>query len=463
MKRFESHSISDLRRRSILAMRQRFSLKEDKAADSDIDQWVRSGVEMRGTNLWVLMFAILIASIGLNVNSTAVVIGAMLISPLMGPIMGIGYGVGISDFALIRTSLKNLGIATLLALLTSTLYFTISPLTTVQSELLARTTPSIWDVLIALFGGLAGIVATTRKEKSNAIPGVAIATALMPPLCTAGFGIATANLDFFLGAFYLFTINCVFIALASVITIRALHVSEKQFVNERTATRVHFYLGAVVMLTVIPSLFLAYRLVGEEIFKSRATQFVHDKLEFKQSHVVATNIDPGARRIEVTLIGDVVPQSTLAEVTGQLAAVGLSDTELKVFQTTGQQKIDVAALKSTLLGDLYKDSRLAIEKKDKTIAQLQTELAALKVDQFRFSEIPAELHTLYPQMSDVVLSEGPNWSDKNGWSSQKTVILNVRSSKPLSKADQSTIEHWLAVRLKTDSVKLLVEVQRPSR
>jgi uncharacterized hydrophobic protein (TIGR00271 family) len=460
MKLFDRQRIGDLSRRSVAALRKRFSLNEDKAANADIDQALRSGVEMRGTNLWVLMFAIFIASIGLNVNSTAVVIGAMLISPLMGPIMGIGYGVGVSDFALIRISLKNLGIATLLALLTSSVYFALSPLTTVQSELLARTTPSIWDVLIALFGGLAGIVATTRKEKSNAIPGVAIATALMPPLCTAGFGIATANLEFFLGAFYLFTINCVFIALASAITIRALHVPEKQFVNEGTATRVHFYLGGIVMLTVLPSLFLAYRLVEEEIFKSRATQFVHSELEFKQSHVVASNIDPAARRIEVTLIGEVVPQSTLAEVTGRLVAAGLSDTELKVFQTTGQQKIDVAALKSNLLGDLYKESRLAIEQKDKTIAQLQTELGSLKENQRRLSGAPAELQALYPQIQNVVLLEAPLWNEKTGWANKDSLILIVTLSKPLRKTDQARIEEWARVRLKSESVRLIVELRR---
>lgn len=459
MKLFEIQQLVALRVRAGAALRQRFSLREDKADDIAIDQSLRAGVEMRGTNLWVLMFAIFIASIGLNVNSTAVIIGAMLVSPLMGPIMGVGYGVGISDFKLIRTSLKNLGIATMIGLLTSTAYFAISPLTAVQSELLARTTPSIWDVLIALFGGLAGIVATTRKEKSNVIPGVAIATALMPPLCTAGFGLAIGNLDYFLGAFYLFTINSVFIALASAMVVKAFHVPQKQFVNERAAARVHFYLGAVVMLTVLPSLYLAYQLVGEEIFKSKATQFVHDKLEFKRSHVVTTNIDPGARRIEVTLIGDVVAQSTLAEVTSGLSAAGLAGTELKVFQT-GSQTIDVAALRSNLLGDLYKESRAAIEKKDKTIAQLQAENASLKDRQRQLSAIPEELHAMYPQIVNVALSEAPEWNDKAGWTSRNTVLLTVGSLKALSKTDQKKIEQWIGVRLKAESVRLVIQVHR---
>lgn len=210
------------------------SLKEDKADDDEIDQGIRNGINMRGSNLWVLMFAIFIAAIGLNVNSTAVVIGAMLISPLMGPIMGIGYGVGIYDFPLIRAALKNLTVAAVASLLTSTVYFALSPLTQAQTELLARTTPTIWDVLIALFGGLAGIVGATRREKTNVIPGVAIATALMPPLCTAGYGIANGNWAYFGGAFYLFTINCVFIALSSAVVVRAFHVKQKLFVDEKT-------------------------------------------------------------------------------------------------------------------------------------------------------------------------------------------------------------------------------------
>ena len=211
---------------------------------------IRGMVEFKGTNLWVLMFAIIIASIGLNVNSTAVIIGAMLISPLMGPIMGIGYGVGINDFELIKRSIRNIGLAVLISLISATLYFLISPLSEARSELLARTTPTLWDVLIALFGGFAGILATTRKEKSNVIPGVAIATALMPPLCTAGYGLATGHLSYFFGAFYLFFINMVFIALATVIFVGYLKPPHKQFVDAAVERRVRNYIVALVLITV---------------------------------------------------------------------------------------------------------------------------------------------------------------------------------------------------------------------
>jgi len=196
---------------------QLFSLKPETDHDGTIQQ-VRSDAEFRSGNIWALVFAILIASVGLNVNSTAVIIGAMLISPLMGPIMGAGFGLATNDFTLLRRSLRNLLLATTVALVTSTLYFWISPLADAQSELLARTRPTLYDVLIALFGGGAGVVAVSRKGyKGNVVPGVAIATALMPPLCTAGFGIAQGNVWFFLGALHLYLINALFICLSTLV------------------------------------------------------------------------------------------------------------------------------------------------------------------------------------------------------------------------------------------------------
>ena len=224
----------------------RFDLRHDQANSAEIDYTFRSGVEFRGTNLWVLIFAILVASIGLNVNSTAVVIGAMLISPLMGPIMALGYGAGINDSALMKKSIFNLGLAAVLSLIASTLYFLISPLSQAHSELLARTTPTIWDVLIALFGGLAGVIGVTRKVKSNLIPGVAIATALMPPLCTAGYGLAVGNWQFFIGAFYLFTINCVFIAIATLMMIRLMGLPSVKILEDKNLLKRRTIIGFII-------------------------------------------------------------------------------------------------------------------------------------------------------------------------------------------------------------------------
>jgi uncharacterized hydrophobic protein (TIGR00271 family) len=212
-------------------LRYRLNISEDKADNQEIIQTILKGVVFKGVNLWTLIFAIIIASIGLDVNSTAVIIGAMLISPLMGPIMGIGLGAGIGNLALVKKAGKNLLLASGIALLTSTTYFVLSPIHLAQSELLARTSPTIWDVLIAFVGGTAGIVASTRKQFNNIIPGVAIATALMPPLCTAGFGLANLEWPYFFGALYLYLINSVFISIATFLAVRIMKINPTDGLN----------------------------------------------------------------------------------------------------------------------------------------------------------------------------------------------------------------------------------------
>lgn len=218
-------------------LKEYLDLRKDKDNELATVESIRKGVEFKGANLWILIFAIFMASLGLNVNSTAVIIGAMLISPLMGPIMGIGLSVGLNDFELMKRSLKSFLVTTAFSVATSTFFFLISPVAEGQSELLARTSPTIYDVLIALFGGLAGVVAISTKEKGNVIPGVAIATALMPPLCTAGYGLAIGNLVYFLGAFYLYFINSVFISLATFLGVRVMHFQHKVFIDKNREKR----------------------------------------------------------------------------------------------------------------------------------------------------------------------------------------------------------------------------------
>lgn len=291
------------------AMGDRFDLNFDQADPAAIDESLRSGVVFRGTNLWVLIFATFIASIGLNVNSTAVIIGAMLISPLMGPIMGLGYGSAIGDFPLARRATLNLGIAAGISLLASALYFALTPLQGQASELLARTTPTLWDVLIALFGGLAGIVGVTRKEKGNVIPGVAIATALMPPLCTAGYGLANLNLSYFLGASYLFSINSVFIAAATFVMVRFMRLPTVTFIDAVTERRARSALGAIVFVTAAPSLWLAVNLVRNEVYSSRAEAFLADAFKPEEGTlVVARHVDRVTNTIRVTVVGNPVHQ-----------------------------------------------------------------------------------------------------------------------------------------------------------
>jgi uncharacterized hydrophobic protein (TIGR00271 family) len=439
-----------------------FSLREDKADDESIDQVIRAGVEMKGTNLWVLIFAIFVASIGLNVNSTAVIIGAMLISPLMGPIMGIGYGVGVYDFQLIRTALKSLGIAVLISLLTSVVYFSLSPLTQAQSELLARTTPTIWDVLIALFGGLAGIVGATRKEKSNIIPGVAIATALMPPLCTAGYGIAHGNWVYFGGAFYLFTINSVFIALSSALVIRFFHVQQRNFIDEKTARRVKRYAFFVAMLTLLPSVYLAYTLVQEEVFKSNAVQFIDHELANERTYVTQSNVDPKSKIIEVTVIGEYLSSNQLGVLSERLSPAGLTDAKLVVHQQNDQQHVDIGKLKTGLLSDLYTKSQQALEQKEQKIRELQNALNSQQSVQEKMKNIPGELQILFPRITDIWLSEAISWNHDSGVKDKPVTLLNIKLSQALSSEDRGKIEKWLGARMKSDQVKLVIELEKTS-
>jgi uncharacterized hydrophobic protein (TIGR00271 family) len=204
-----------------------FRLVHEREAFPRIREEIEKGIEFRGTNLWILIFAILIASLGLYSNSTAVIIGAMLISPLMGPIMGLGFGMAINDVKILKRSVLNLLFATTVSLSISTLFFLLIPLHTTNSELLHRTSPSLDDALIALFGGMAGMLATSSKLKGNVIPGAAIATALMPPLCTAGFGLATWSSKYFFGALYLYLINAIFIAAATFLVARLVRFGRK--------------------------------------------------------------------------------------------------------------------------------------------------------------------------------------------------------------------------------------------
>ena len=230
-----------------------FNVLPNKNSKIDVITQITNGINFQGANLWILICAIFIASLGLNVNSTAVIIGAMLISPLMGPIIGMGLAIGIADLDLFKQSIKNYLLSTFISVVTATIYFTLSPITDAQSELLARTSPTLYDVLIALFGGAAGFLAISTKGRNNVLPGVAIATALMPPLCTAGYGLAVQNTTYFFGAFYLYFINTVFITFTTCLGVRLLRFNRKKFVNRDQMKRVNLYIVSIIIITIIPA------------------------------------------------------------------------------------------------------------------------------------------------------------------------------------------------------------------
>ena len=341
-------------------------IKEDTDYEATVD-FISQSVVFRGFNVWILFFAIIVASVGLNVNSTAVIIGAMLISPLMGPINGIGLAIGIFDEKLLQKSVKNLIIMVLISLAASTLYFLISPINDARSELLARTQPTIFDVFIGFFGGLAGILATSRKSQSiTVISGVAIATALMPPLCTAGYGIATGQIWYFLGAFYLFFINSFFIALATFVTVRLLGFPQVKFVDEHRHRTVKRMITIFTIIVLVPSIYLAIDVIREAAFNTQSLKFVNEIQNnemLAETEIIKSDREYHHRSQSITLIlfGKPLDEGQVYQLQNMLHnEYGLKKTNLIIKQSAGKP-IDIKQ-QNELIEDL-------IDKKDETIRQ----------------------------------------------------------------------------------------------
>lgn len=441
---------------TILYLRRRFDLEEGKEDELETIDYISKNVEFKGANLWILIFAIFVASIGLNVNSTAVIIGAMLISPLMGPIMGIGLAAGINDFDLLKRSLRNLGVAIFIAILTSTLYFTITPISSAQSELLARTEPTVWDVLIALFGGLAGIVAGSRKEKSNAIPGVAIATALMPPLCTAGYGLATGNLLYFIGAFYLFFINSVFISLSTYLIVRFMNYPKKKFLDPQREKRVQTYITIFTLMTIIPSIYLAYGIVRQSIWNQQARQFIQLEMQFPKTQVLNSEYtyNRHERKIEVSLIGENLPEEQIEILKQKMFGLGLTETELVINQSGNTT--DLQVLRNDVLKDLYERNESLIQDKDAQIAFLEKEVAKDAQIRSLSMEIAQEAKINHPQLSKFSLGRSV-FTDLEK-KEQDTLLSAYASFKsPPSKSEITKLQQWLKIRTKADTVALILD------
>ena len=436
-------------------LRSRFDLSADKASEEEVVDNIRKGVEFKGTNLWVLIFATFVASLGLNVSSTAVIIGAMLISPLMGPIMGMGLSVGINDFELLKRSLRNFGFMVLASIFTSTLYFFISPLSGAQSELLARTTPTTYDVLIAFFGGLAGIVAQSRKDRtSTVIPGVAIATALMPPLCTAGFGLATLQFKYFIGAFYLFFINTVFIAIATFIVVRFLHYSKKEFVDKNREMRVRRSILLIVLVTIIPSVVIGYRIVKRSLFENDVKRYVNTVFQFPKTKVIEhTGIyrpDNGESYVEIYLIGEPISDEMIENARLQMPQYNLRDVRLVVRQSGETDNLNFSTLQTG-----YQE---LLSEKNIRIRELETKLSAFATDTLAVRDITVEMRTLVPDLHDVTLSKAVRYNtDKTPADTLVLCVMHLNKGKKLAAGERERIEQWLRVRTKTDSLKLYTE------
>ena len=436
-----------------------FTLTDYIIPQAEAEATIRDGVSFRGTNILILIFAIFIASLGLNTNSTAVIIGAMLISPLMGPIIGIGLGVGIHDFMLIKRSVRNLAMAAGFSILASTLYFLISPVNEGHSELLARTSPTIYDVLIGFFGGCAGIIGIGSRSKGNVIPGVAIATALMPPLCTVGYGIATMQPHYFVGAFYLFLINSIYIAFATTVGVKLMKYQHVQFINQARARKVRRIVYAIVIITMLPSVYLTWSMLRQNQYSMHVRQFVTKAMNFPDTQVLSYNevTRDGSKVLEVTLIGRILPADSLRlALTPRLADFGLDGTQLAFIQGDDRPltAINSGQLNSSSVKDIYQASQNAISRQQTTIDSLRYVNAWRERQDTISATIAPEVKVLFPEVSDIAIAPAVFSATERPTLDTMTVAL-IKYSRPMSAQQREKFEKYLQARVKAKHISLI--------
>ncbi len=390
--------------RPLLRLLERFSLEQEKDDPAAILAAIERDVRFRGINLWILIAAVVVASVGLNVNSTPVIIGAMLISPLMGPIIGIGVSLATYNLPLLNKSLRNFIVAVFFSIITSALYFSLSPLKEAQSELIARTSPSLWDVLIAFFGGLAGIIAATGREKKlTVVAGVAIATALMPPLCTVGYGVATLQLSFIAGAFYLFSINAVFISTAAYLVARLLRFPSIEIANIQLRKRIRRIALLIVIGTFLPSLYLSWQLVQKAIYEERLRLFIQHELSYPNTSVVSHKLIRRGEKtlLEIVLIGEVLTEKEQARLREALAAYNLPIDGIEIIQGRGSDTYtpSVAQIEAT-----YQRFYLESQRLQDSLRVLRERLQMYEKRDTLASTLLEEIRVFFPGVSAIGLS-----------------------------------------------------------
>ena len=418
-------------------------------------QSIRSIVSFRGPNAWILAFAIIIASVGLNVNSTAVIIGAMLISPLMGPIFGVGLGLGVNDTALLRSAVKNLIVMLLISLLASFLYFVISPLKLVNpTELLARTNPTIYDVLIALFGGAAGIFEMSRKDKGTVLSGVAIATALMPPICTAGYGLAHLEMHYFFGALYLFLINTVFIILSTYLMVKYLKFPEVGSQDEAKTLRNRRIITAVIVLMVVPSLWSAFVLIRNNNFTQRVDNFVAANRTLPHSYIYDYKIDTHrSGSVEVFLGGEPLNAGEKEMFLAAAANAGIRSEQIVLREQSYNE--EKASETEKILQGFYQRAGDELSRRDAQIGLLNRQLEELKGSEIPYSQITREVKAQYPEIEHLYLSKGAGVQADSASREDRCILVVAQTARPLDEARREKLSEWLRIRLNDSTVVVL--------
>lgn len=441
----------------ITRISQLFRFGEDSASEKEIIESIERGVNFRGAKLWILIIAVFVASLGLNTNSAAVIIGAMLISPLMDPIIGMGLGAGIYDFDLLRRSWRNYIVATLFSVITATFYFLITPLNEARSELLARTSPTIYDVLIALCGGLAGIIALGSKSQrvGNVIPGVAIATALMPPLCTVGFGIATANWAYAAGALYLFIINTIFIAFATLIgAVFIMKFEKKVYIDRAQELKVKRIMYSIVVLTVLPAVILTVGMVHESYFERNITRFINHELHFPYTQVVSHRTDYDNKSFCVVLIGNEVDSLSLSVARERLPFYKLENIEMQVIQNS--QNVGLDEFRELIKADNKElaNAEAIISQQRVYAVELEQKLHEYTIIDEWAPQLLKELSVLYPKVESITLARGATAMTD---SIAGNMIAIVGAGETLGRADQEKISKWLVERTGEQDLQVIIK------
>lgn len=447
--------MNDSFRKIVVLFKKYFDLRTDKESEEGTIVEITKGVNFRGANLWILIFAIFLASLGLNVNSTAVIIGAMLISPLMGPIVGMGLAVGIRDFDLLKRSFRNYLVATIISVITATIYFFISPLSEAQSELLARTSPTLYDVLIALFGGAAGIMALCTKGKGNVIPGVAIATALMPPLCTAGFGLATGNISYFLGAFYLFFINTVFIALATYIGVRSLHFHYKQLLNKEQQKTVRKYIFGIVIVTMIPAFFMTLNIIQKSIFENNVKNFVNKEVKQAGTQIISFDTNKSDSTLRVVAVGKEIADSSIFKAQKRMHFYNLKDYHLQIIQ--GSNSSEISLLKDEIAnknGAIYSNQ---LQESQKSLLVMQEQIREYKKYENISKELKDEIKALFPKVEFIALASASEiYVNKDSVDNSSIAIVSFENNNKPTAEESKKLSQWLKTRTKTKNLKIII-------
>jgi uncharacterized hydrophobic protein (TIGR00271 family) len=416
---------------------------------------IRKNIPFRGPNVYILIVAIIIASVGLNVNSIPVIIGAMLISPLMGPITGLGLGLGTNDRELVLFSIKNLLVMVGISLLAATLYFILTPLEIDNpTELLARTRPTIYDVFIALFGGLAGVLETARKEKGTVLSGVAIATALMPPLCTVGYGIANLSWQYTVGALFLFSINCIFIAMAAYLMAKFLKFPMKTVEQHRTRYFILSY--ALVILLAATSIFTGYHVIRENDFTKMANRFVKKNQNIGKTYIYDSqvNIDSKPYMLELRLAGETLNEDTKEMLLRDAENYGIMRSQIVIHEDA---TVQVDRFNETeIVKNLMAMNASNVQVRDDSIKVLNAQIAHYKQQELPARQLAEELQVQLPSIMRLTLAKGTAL-EQNVVMSEEQVVVVAHCSEMPSEEEKTRLYEWLKIRLQIGSLEIIFE------